>query len=435
MIGALRRLAPQSFAGQTLAVTVLALLAAQLLSLGFFTIFVLKPQAERVAGIIAQSVAAASDAAELSTPEARAAIVARLDASEYLDVWPAGAAPPSSGPRPRLLEQMFMQALADALSDRSAHLLWRTDGERRLWMKVGIGPDSYWFSARSPRAMQPLAALGASAVVTFVVSLLVVVVLQRRITQPLSDLTAAVEAVGAEAAPPAVTEAGPRELVALSRGFNAMSARLAAADEERALMLAGVSHDVRTPLAKLRLAIEMLAQNEDDLGRAAHMHVQEIDRILSKFLMFARGFEAEAAVTFDLDALLSEIVASHAANGIGFALTGRAGEFHGRPEALRRALLNLTENALRHGASPYVVRAKQGDGVIELAVCDGGVGIAEESQERLLMPFVRGDFAPGAGTGLGLAIAERVAALHGGAIRFARPAGGGFEARLILPEA
>lgn len=425
---------PKSFAGQTLAITVAVLFAAQILTVAFFGLFVLLPQVKRVAGIMAQSIAAASDAAELSPPTARAAIIKRLDASDYIDVWSGSMAPPASGPRPQVLERVFMQALADALDDRTV-MVWRTDDRHRLWIQIRIGPDLYWVSARPPAAMHPLTAIAASGIIAFLLALMMVVVLQRRLTRPLEALTAAVSAFSTQSPPTLVQERGPNELVALSRGFNGMTARLAAAENERTILLAGISHDLRTPLAKLRLAVEMLPGGDRTLSRAAHQHVEEIDRVLGQFLMFARGFDAEPEIAFDLETLLSELVATRVADGVDFHLVGHPiGEVVGRPEALRRALINLTENALRYGAPPFALTVERRDGVVEIAVSDAGAGAPPDALDRLKRPFVRGETAAAqdGGTGLGLAIAERVAILHRGALIVTNTAPSGFEARLRL---
>lgn len=417
--------APKSFAGQTLAMTISVVLLAQILSSVCIGLWILKPQVERVAGIMAQSIAAASDAADLADEAGRTAIIARLDASEYLAVSPGDTAPPKSGPRPRLLERMFMQALVDSMHDRT-ELLWRTDDDRQLWIQVRIGPELLWLSAHAPNAMNPLTAVVTSALAALTLSLLAVVLLQRRISQPLETLTDAVQALNPHAAAPPVAVTGPREIVALSQGFNAMNARLAAAEQDRALMLAGVSHDVRTPLAKLRLAIEMLSRDDEALTRAAHAQVEEIDRVLSKFLTFARGFEDEPSTVFNLDALASEVVAMHAAVGVDFALNGAGGDAYGRPEALRRALVNLTENAVRHGAAPFAITLERHAERLDVVVSDYGPGLEPEAAERLCKPFVRDAAAGIAGSGLGLAIAERAALLHDGALRFNRAPDGQF---------
>jgi two-component system osmolarity sensor histidine kinase EnvZ len=424
---------PKSFAGQTLATTLAVLLAVQLITVVFSGLFVFGPQARRVAAITAQSVAAVSDAADLSEPSARAAIIARLDASEFIDVWPGETAPPASDPRPPILERIFMQALADALQDRT-ELNWRTDERRRLWLHIRIGPELYWISARSPRFLHPESALIASAAATFALSLLTMLALQRRLTRPLEDLTKAVVAYAAGAQARPVPETGPIELAALSRKFNAMTERLEASEKERAVLLAGISHDLRTPLAKLRLAVEMLAKGDDDLSRAANAHVRDIDRILAQFLAFARGFEAESTTRFDLCALLGEISAMYDADGVAFEIcTGRVDAVCARPEALRRALINLTENAVKYGKPPFQIGAFAFDDRVEVFVRDSGDGVGEEMLQTLSRPFVRGDSAlERTGAGLGLAIAERVAASHDGRLVLANLDPTGFDARLVL---
>lgn len=426
---------PKSFAGQTLATTVTALFAAQILTMLFFGAFVLTPQAKRVAGIVAQSVVAVSDAADLSPPEARAAIMKRLDASIYIDVWPGDTAPPPTGPRPRLLERFFLQALVDALADHSTELHWRTDWRRRLWIQVRIGPDLYWISAQSPVMLQPFAAILLSATAAFALALIAVVAMQRRVTRPLESLTSAVKRFSLHTTPVLVAEQGPSELLALSRGFNAMTARLADADKERTILLAGVSHDLRTPLAKLRLTIEMLAAGDVPLANAANRYVAEIDRVLGQFLMFARGFESEPEATFDIDALVSEIAAMQHVEGHEFRIAGdRIGAITGRPESLRRALVNLTENATKYGAPAFSIGAeRQGDWVY-LIVRDQGSGVPDDEMTSLCRPFARGETHSdkNPGTGLGLAIVERVAVLHRGALLLRNLTPSGFEARLSI---
>lgn len=425
---------PRSFLGQTLATTIAVLFLSQLVTLLLLGLFVIDPQVKRVAGIVAQTVAAVSDAADLSDPVARRAIIARLDASPYIDVWPGSTPPPPTGPPPRMLERYFLQAFVDALADRGP-LEWRTDPQRRLWMQVTIGKQPYWISAGSPAALHPLTAIEVSGAAAFLLSLVAVVALQRRIMRPLEDLTAAVRSVGPHVPAQPVRESGPDELVALSRGFNAMIRRLAEADEERAFLLAGVSHDLRTPLAKLGLAVEILAPGDAPLVRATHAYVAELDRILSQFLVFARGFESEPEVAFDVDALISEVAAMRAVEGHAFRVAGeRIGILSGRPEALRRALLNLTDNATKYGAPDFTIGAQRGVGCVDLFVRDMGAGAPEGQLASLARPFVRSEAHADlkTGTGLGLAIVDRVARLHGGALLMSNLAPHGFEARVRI---
>jgi two-component system, OmpR family, osmolarity sensor histidine kinase EnvZ len=421
---------PQSIAGQALASTIGLILLAQIISTLILGVFVLRPQAQRVGSIVAHSIAAVSVAAADATPETRAALIERLGASDYLDVWRGPEPPDVGGPAPRFLERTFMQALVDALGPGTI-LTWRTDPQRQLWLEVQIGPELVWMTSRVPTAMQPISALVWSAVVAFLLSLLGAVALQRRIARPLEALEAAVARPHPAELP--VDPRGASEVKALTQAFNAMHARVALVEQERVELLAGVSHDIRTPLAKLRLAVEMLAGTDDGLSAAAHRHVEEIDRLLGQFLVFARGPDAGPSQFFDGDALISEVVALREVDGFSFAVQGPPiGQLYGHPESLRRALVNFTENATRYGATPFSIVTQINNDDVVLAVRDQGTGVPQEALARLAEPFVRGRSGAG-GSGLGLAIAAQAARFHGGTLRLMNLSPVGFEAALVLP--
>lgn len=429
---------PRSVSARAIASTAAAIVLAQLFTVLCFAVFVLHPQAERVAGIVAQSVAAVSEAAAQADPEERARLIAVLDASEFLDVRPLSAKPETPdnlGRRPSLLEFVFMRALVKALEDR-ADLVWRTDGARRLWLKVQVGPDWYWVTSSVPRAMQPFTVLFLSAGAALGLALAAAIPLQRRITGPLEQLTRAVAAQTATLSPVSVDRDSAAEVMALSESFNALSARLQTAEQERTLMLAGLSHDVRTPLAKLRLAVEMLAGRDEALAANAHAQVQEIDRLVGQFLIYARGANSEPIAQFDVDALISEVAALRQVDGQEFAIFGPAiGRRDGRPESLRRALLNLTENAVRHGAAPFQIITAVSASSFTISVEDQGPGAPADELQKLAAPFMRGTGVAASGSGLGLAIVAQAAASQGARLVLENREGGGFAARLVFPGA
>lgn len=422
---------PHTVAGRTLATTIGLIFLAQIVAALLLGAFVLRPQAQRVGGIVAQSVLAVSEAAKDVSPEVRARMIATLDRSQFLDVWEGPGPPRIGGPRPRWLERVFMQSLVDAFGPGS-EIVWRTDPERRLWLQVQIGPEMYWLSSRVPPAMQPLNVLLWSALSAFLLALMAAVTLQRRIAQPLQALTKAV--AGPNTGPVHVADQGLAEVHVLTEAFNAQRARLAALDEARAVMLAGVSHDIRTPLAKLRLALELSPDRDAEWATTSQRQIDEIDRLVGQFLIFAKGANAEAQQRFDLDGLVSELVASRQAEGCAVTLEGPPlGDYLGRPESLRRALANLIDNAVRHGRGPVRVTARRDDTTICLAVADGGGGAAEAAIDRLATPFFRPDASRGGGSGLGLAIAAQAAEAHGGKLKLKNLKPTGFEASLVLP--
>ena len=235
-------------------------------------------------------------------------------------------------------------------------------------------------------------------------------------------------------------------------------------EEERALLLAGVSHDLRTPLTRLRMETELsVADAEARAGMEAD--IAEMDRTIGQFLDFARpqGLDGKAKVVTDLAALLAEIAARYGdkvkcrpagadsigpprsqprlaaphGGGVGLGRPGADFAIPVHPEPLRRAIVNLIENALRHAghASPVeleLTRAKNG---IVIAVLDRGTGIVPAEAARLKQPFTRGEAArTGAGgAGLGLAIVERIAKAHAGRLELLPRDGGGLAARIVLP--
>jgi two-component system osmolarity sensor histidine kinase EnvZ len=258
------------------------------------------------------------------------------------------------------------------------------------------------------------------------------------LARPLRELSAAVERVGRGELPPPLPEHGPSEIASLNRGFNQMTANLRQLEQDRALLLAGVSHDLRTPLARLRLGIEM--QDADASTRAGMIDdIAEMDRIIGQFLDFARGSAETTAERCDLNALVRAGVErySRAGQDVRF-LPGTLPELALRPTAISRLLANLIDNALAYGTPPVEVTTRATSDGIVLDVADRGPGIAPELVERLKQPFTRASTARSdargvAGAGLGLAIVERIARLHGGRLELLPRDGGGTIARVTLP--
>lgn len=421
--------------GQTVALTVIIVGVAQILSILLFTLMVLRPELQRVAGVMAENVASLSDTLG-EVPEAdRARLVNHLAKSSYIEVWSGAKPPDDTGPPPRLLERVFMRQLVKAMGDRT-DLYWRTDHSRKLWMHVWLGGQPYWISVKSPPLLGPTGLLLVGALSTVGLALLAAAILSRRLLRPLNALRGATETYRLAAPSVRLSEQGPLEIADLSRSFNLMTNRLARAEADRRLILAGISHDVRTPLAKLKLAFEMMNCEDESLNDTARRQIDSIDRILSQFLMFARGFDAEPIASLDLHALFVDLVKEYGPAGLVWDGVMPDERCEGRPEALRRALTNLIENALRYGQPPVELSCRQQDGRWRIRVRDHGPGVLEDQLATLAEPFVRGDsarqpFADGvfatSGTGLGLAIVDRIAQLHGGGLGL-RNLDDGFEA-------
>jgi two-component system osmolarity sensor histidine kinase EnvZ len=216
--------------------------------------------------------------------------------------------------------------------------------------------------------------------------------------------------------------------------FNRMAGDLASMERERAMVLAGISHDLRTPLSRLRLAVEMSGA-EPAAAEGMNADIEEMDQVIGQFLDFARG-DAELREPVEVDALADEVAGHFARLGRQVRRSGTAGAtIPAARMALHRALTNLVENALRYAGGEVEVAASQRGGRVVLEVLDRGPGIPADEVDRLKRPFTRLDEARGGrgGAGLGLAIVERVARAHGGRFELAAREGGGLAARLVLP--
>jgi two-component system osmolarity sensor histidine kinase EnvZ len=310
-----------------------------------------------------------------------------------------------------------------------------------LFVRVVAGDAGYWIGLQLPprqgRDDQPTRALIWS--LALAISLIVAAFLfTRYLGRPLRELNAAVLAVGRGEAPPPLPESGPSEIADLNRGFNRMIADLDRLEQDRALLLAGVSHDLRTPLARLRLGVELGVQDEPTKAGMAD-DIEEMDRIIGQFLDFARGDEATAPEPCDANALVAACIERpvRAGRDVRFA-PGTVPPLALRRTAFSRLVTNLVDNALAYGAPPVEVATSVVDGRFVLDIADRGPGIPPEDVARLKQPFTRASAARAsasgvAGAGLGLAIVERIARMHGGSFDLLPRDGGGTLARVTLP--
>jgi len=413
-----------------MAATMASLFLVQLLTLGLFFGLVALPQTKRAAELMAQTFLTVSTTLDRLAPADRAETLNRLDHSDYLDIWTGENPPAFDQRRARVLERLYMQSLTEKLG-RQTELEWRADETGRLWIRLGLGPDLNWVSVRPPDGPEPGRVILMGTALTLLLGLGTAVGVQRRLAKPLHHLADVAQTLKPGVAS-SLPETGPSEIAAVSRAFNAMTGRLARYEHDRAFMLAGVSHDIRTPLAKLRLAVEMIDPPDTELVRTAHRQIAEIDRILGQFLVFARGAGGEAEIQFDLDSLASEVVAFQAAEGIIVERQGApAGLVRGRPEALRRAVINLVQNAVLYGEPPIILITGRSGATVTLIVRDQGPGVPPDMLHTLDQPFVRGDPARGSpGTGLGLAIAAATIEAEGGTLTLTNLDPVGFEVRL-----
>lgn len=313
-----------------------------------------------------------------------------------------------------------------------------------FWVSFRLDPedaqDEYWVMLPPDRIENPASfdwlAWGSGALLAALLGAFLIVA---RISAPLRQLARAASMVGSGETPPPQEESGPQEIAVVAHAFNQMTSNLARMDEDRALILAGVSHDLRTPLARLRLGVEMSGAPDSEVT-AMVTDIEEMDRIIGQFLDFGRGDAQEAVGPTDLAALVREVVEPYRLRGAPIhldlpdTLVAPA-----RALSIRRAVTNLIDNALRYAGSekPLDIRVDTDSTWARIEVADRGPGIPEAEVERMRRPFTRLEKARTntKGAGLGLAIVERIMRAHNGRLDLLPREGGGLRAVLCLPGA
>ena len=272
--------------------------------------------------------------------------------------------------------------------------------------------------------------LGALAIVLSAVLYAVT----RTITRPLDELARAADEVGRGATTTPLEERGARELLRATRAFNSMQERLRRYLDSRTQVLAAMSHDLRTPLTRLRLRVESI--DDDDLRQRCVEDLDEMSNMIRGALGVFRGLnDDEATVPVDINALARELQRQHAELGDEVTIVGEAqSPYAAKPLALKRCLGNLVQNAIRHGVRA-TIRIEDGKQLV-LRVLDEGPGIPEDMLDKVFEPFFRLEQSRNrdtGGTGLGLSIARDIAQAHSGTLTLRNRAAGGLEATLTLP--
>lgn len=274
-----------------------------------------------------------------------------------------------------------------------------------------------------------------SIVVLLVAVIAVSLFAVRWVTRPLKALADAAEQLGKDINRPPLEEKGPLEVMRAARAFNTMQSRLAGYIRDRMRVLAAMSHDLKTPVTRLRLRSELL--DDAQLRAKFTADLQEMEAMVASTLDFMRGMESgEEARPVDIMALLESLQADMAEMGGKVTIHGKSSApYPGQPQALKRCLVNLIDNAIKYGGSAAVV-VDDNEDRLELRIADEGPGLAPEELERVFEPFYRVEASrnrDSGGSGLGLTIARNIAQSHGGSLILRNRAAGGLEAVLVLP--
>ena len=397
-----------------------------------------EPRARQLAQMVVSVVNLTRSALVTAQPDKRRELLLELSDREGIRIYPA-----EEGelivPLPE--RSQFLQLVAAEVRRQlgaDTRMTRNRDGKAGFWVSFRIdGDDEYWLMLPGERIDRglPLHWVGWGAA-ALLLALAGAYLIMFRVTRPLKALADAARDIGRGLRPAPLRESGPDEIRSVTHAFNQMSADLARLDEDRALILAGISHDLRTPLTRLRLAAEM---SIDAAARAwISADIDEMDKMIGQFLDFARDTAGEPAEPIDLNTVLRHVAEPLLRRGARIELQlAELPPLALRPLALRRLAANLISNALRHGgeqAPIEIATRREGDNLV-LDVMDRGPGIPPEEAERLKQPFARLEAARtgASGAGLGLAIADRVARSHGGRLDLLAREGGGLVARVTLP--
>jgi two-component system osmolarity sensor histidine kinase EnvZ len=442
------RLVPDSLLWRTLLVLVAALVLSQVAAVWFLHEYVTRPRASFAIGQFVSHLKTIDAALQTMPPAQEQEFIGRIAEREGIRILPASSmtepieaaadVAPIRDVRERIRE------LFGPESDVYVRTGDLVEGARPpgrpplLWVRLPAGETSYWVAFPRGRlerdTTQALVGWGA---VGLLIAVLATFFIVWTLSRPLSDLSRAAQHLGRGRDPDPVPETGPAEIRAVARAFNTMKEDLRKAERDRAAFLAGVSHDLRTPLSRLRLEVEMLEGAVEEAAQAAMVSdVDEMNKIIDQFIDFMRSEASEPLVAVNLSELARACAERAARTGVQIRceLADVPVQML-RPLAMQRLVDNLVANAVRHAGGEILLRTTESAGSVTLSVLDRGPGIPKELVERLKEPFTRRDEARSgsSGAGLGLAIANRVAAIHGSRLDLLAREGGGLEARVTLP--
>jgi len=313
-----------------------------------------------------------------------------------------------------------------------------------VWVSFEIDGDMFWVLV--PRLITdrpfPWHWIGWGIVIA-ILAISGAYITTKRISRPINNLIDAADKIRNGHKVEKLPLDSVTEFSELSEAFNEMAEVLSKVNKERKFLLASVSHDIRTPLTRIRLASEMLPSNSSSLKESLEEDITEINDILNQFLDFARGFHDEPKVPVNLGKLLKDIQTKHKRMGQNFILKKKNIRtdipkklfIDLRILAFQRCLDNLINNAFFYSKGKVILEASLLEESFTISIIDNGPGIPEDQKSKLLLPFERVDEARGnkGGSGLGLTIADRIIKAHDGKLELINRPEGGLDAKITIP--
>jgi two-component system osmolarity sensor histidine kinase EnvZ len=429
---------PRSLLARTFLLLALLIQLTNVVWVGLFRYLEAEPRARDTAQQAASTVNLVRASLLAAAKENRPRLFEELGSREGIRLLPTEASDQLTPLPDTRFHRLLLRELAASLG-ADTRVAAEVNGEPGFWISFRFDAgddDEFWLILPRDRAARNvlghlLGWVALAVILAFIVAWLIA----SRISRPLRAMAAAATAVGRGQTPAPLAEDGNAEMRRLASAFNAMASSLEHHEKERSEVLAGISHDLRTPLTRLRLEAEM-SIGDDKTRHGVIADIEEMEAVISQFMDYARHESGETPAPTDLAALLRDIVERKRAAGQPVYLTpANLPELELRPKALVRAITNLIDNALKYGGGEVWLQASASAEAVSIDVIDHGPGIPPAEVERLKRPFTRLEAARSgaSGTGLGLAIVDRIARLHGGRLDLLPHPDGGLIARLILP--
>ena len=307
-----------------------------------------------------------------------------------------------------------------------------------LWMKTEAMPEFYIRIPLSELQEEDFAPLFRNSLFIALLVILGGWAFIRIQNRPLMALQTAARKVGKGEIPEPLPEKGASEIQAVTRAFNQMAKGIQQLEQDRALLMAGVSHDIRTPLTRIRLATEMMSPQDDYLAESMIKDTEECNEIIGQFMDYLKPVAKQDFIDVDINTIVNEVILAEGGyeREIKTNLVDIPQSVHGNAIAIKRVVTNLVVNAIRYGGDWIEVstRVSADHKTAWIIIEDNGSGIDEAQLESVFEPFTRGDTARGSeGTGLGLAIVKRIVGQHQGEVSLSNRREGGLKVQVELP--
>lgn len=410
--------------------------------LASFSMFERTPRTEQLAAQITSTVTITRAALEHTAPEMRRELLFDLASREGIRIYPLQTTDKIdpldvSSSYPRLINIVRDSLAKDTLFASSVNEV------KGLWISFRINKDEYWLMLDRTRLNDTSSSQWLRWVpMALIISLIGAALISALINQPLARLTSAARAVAAGKKPPTLPESGPTEIAEANKSFNQMVKDLTQIEADRSLVLAGISHDLRTPIARLLLEIEMAGLNED-ARTGMQADLTQMNAIISQFTNYAKPFSELESSECNISDILTEI-ARHANHRPNMQVTTEIQPhiiIESNQIEIKRVINNLIENAYRYGKTPETntvslhISCKTEGNKFIAEFSDRGTGIPESEFESVLKPFTRLNTARSQanGSGLGLAIVNRIIIRHNGQLSFSNRPSGGLTVKMTLP--